>query len=150
MCAVPQRRRETSANDYEFFGAERELLHALAAGEISSYSIDAGNKVCEIEPVLWLAGNSRMSCSTTGSTLWRLRQARDPLRDIYLKRADIERQWPPEGGRKRGPRGRQLEDHGKRTWCVMAEAMLDNGKMEPKHGAATKIANRIWEQGYRD
>ena len=48
------KKRDTAAIDYEYALAERELLRALRAKNITAYTIDSDNVRREIDAALWL------------------------------------------------------------------------------------------------
>ena len=72
---------------------------------------------------------------------------KDPLRDISFKKDEILRQWPPKGGRKRGPKVGEASP--KALLWREAEKKLEDGKVQRGRGAATEIANRLHEMGYK-
>ena len=145
---VKGKKRDTAAIDYEYALAQRQLSHALKAGKISASAIGSDNVRCERDAAVWLErefddevgedGHYHVIATETGD---------ETLRNLRFKTDEILREWPPEGGRKRGPKvgGTNYEDE----WRRMAVGILDSGEVQPKHGAKIAIASLIWERGYR-
>lgn len=139
-------KRDTAAVNYEYAQAERKLLRTLRDGDITAYTIGSDNVRREVDAALWLGrefeaevgedGHYHVVATATG---------KEPLRDIVFEKNDILRKWPPEGGRKRGPKiGRPTDKH---VWCSMAIEILESQKVLPGSGAITKIAKLILEKG---
>jgi hypothetical protein len=141
------RPEDSPKSDYVFFGAERELLRALATKNIVAYTLGGDNVVREIDAALWPGREFRDEVREGRCDVVATAASGEPLRHIRLKRDDFLRRWPPEGGLKRGPKagGANYEEE----WRRMAAEMLDSGEVRPKHGAKITIAKLIHERGYR-
>ena len=97
------KKRDTAAIDYEYALAERELLRALRAKNITAYTIGSDNVRREIDAALWLGrefedevgedGHYHVVATATG---------KEPLRDIVFEKDDILRKWLPKGGQELG------------------------------------------------
>jgi hypothetical protein len=142
------KKRDTAAIDYEYAQAERELLRALSAGNITAYTVDPDNTMHEINAALWPEREFQDEKGKDGHYhVVAVAAGHEPLRSIRFKKEDILQRSPSEGGQKRGPKpgGGSNKD----KWRRMAVEMLDSGEVQPKHGAKIVIANRVWERGYR-
>lgn len=136
---------ETPRHDYESFTQEQQLMRALVVGEITAYTIDGGNAVHEIDAALWLGREFESELYDNRYHVVAVAPGREPLRHIRFKKEDILRKWLPENGQKRGPKGGASDR--KLIWCARAKEMLDSGEVKPTHGAKTKIALRILNDG---
>ena len=93
------KKRDTAAINYEYALAERELLRALRAKNITAYTIGSDNVRREIDAAIWLGrefeaevgedGHYHVVATATG---------KEPLQDIVFEKDEVLRKWPPIGG----------------------------------------------------
>ena len=155
-CICTLRMPDNPPVNYAYAQAERELSASVRAGDIVAHTNDAafrgsqrqryGHRVYEIDAAhwterelkdeVWSDGHYHVVAAAAG-----LRS----LRHIQFKTKDVLGMWPPNGGRKRGPKAGRPTD--KDDWCSMAIEILDSGKVLPGRGDMTKIAKLILEKG---
>lgn len=99
------KKRDTAAIDYEYALAERELLRALRAKNITAYTIHSDNSMSDVNAARWLRWEFEDEVGEDGHYhVVATAAGKDPLWDISFKTDEILRQWPPKRGRKRGPK----------------------------------------------
>ena len=143
------KKRDTAPINYEYAPAERALLGALRAENITAYASHPDNSMSEVNASLWwwleFKDEKGKDChyhvvaTATG---------KEPLRDISFKTDEILQQWPPKGGRKRGCKTGKTSP--KALFWNKAKKLLDEGKVQPEYGAAKKLSKLIAEEIRQD